>query len=620
MTVCLGLAGCEAVSRLFPWSSDAAGYWLPLTVELRLDPSVTEAALDYIDACHQGQRLSIGDPLRESFKREIGMVFERVHVVAPAGSGDQVPPGSGRAHDADGVVEIALGLKELDLFIAGQGTRTYTATVTLGAIATYVDPNGEVVYSKKLRTERQGTVSTEEGRCEVRGLAAVAAEAAAILAQGFRKHLGTSTKIREAAQAKAAGSTPTAGAVLNQPSNGVVQGPAAISFRAMVQDSNANELLESGERISVEVEVTNAGPGLAKDVVVRLNGSPALAQGLPSSIPVGDLQPGQSKRAAAIGQIPLVVAAQEAELTVAVETVSAISSQLDQKRFLIRMQPREADGHAGAQARDVDRIPEPNGPMQPGAIGVVVGIGRFRDAHVPGIPFATHDAEVMAGYFRAVMGVPPDRIRLATNEYALKEDLAEIFEEWLPQEARPGGTVYIFIASRAAVNPSTGAVSLLPYEADPAASLHLFSLRRLYDALARLPIERAVLFLDLSLSEDSAVEGNGKQASWSTVPPALRGGKLIRMIGVNGAPEPHQYEQGGHGLFTYALLKGLGGAADADRNGIIEVGEMCEFLRMEFQRVAKDREHPLQAPVCLPPLRHHEKVAKIQLGRVKIDR
>src|SRR3989442_1244941 len=117
--------GCNEISsRWFTGAGASQGYWLPLTVGLQLDPSVTEAALAYTDSCRQPRTLPFGDRLTEALKRDIGMVFE--HVLA-----DAQPLGSRVATASDGVVEVVLGLKEVELFIHRQSTRSYPATVTL---------------------------------------------------------------------------------------------------------------------------------------------------------------------------------------------------------------------------------------------------------------------------------------------------------------------------------------------------------------------------------------------------------------------------------------------------------------------------------------------------------
>ncbi|MGH7166906.1 MAG: hypothetical protein ACREII_00090, partial [Nitrospiraceae bacterium] len=98
------LSGCSQMSsRWFGGGGDSQGYWLPLTVGLRLDPSVMEAGLDYTDSCLQPRTLPLGGRLTNALKRDFGMVFERV--VA-----DAQPLGSGVAAQSDGVVEVVLGL------------------------------------------------------------------------------------------------------------------------------------------------------------------------------------------------------------------------------------------------------------------------------------------------------------------------------------------------------------------------------------------------------------------------------------------------------------------------------------------------------------------------------
>ena len=52
----------------------------------------------------------------------------------------------------------------------------------------------------------------------------------------------------------------------------------------------------------------------------------------------------------------------------------------------------------------------------------------------------------------------------------------------------------------------------------------------------------------------------------------------------------------GHGIFTYYLLQGLGGSADLNKDGIVTVQELYEFI--EQQVTAKSRsvggnQHPV---------------------------
>ncbi|HJU03777.1 MAG TPA: hypothetical protein VJ692_01405, partial [Nitrospiraceae bacterium] len=491
-------------SQMFGRSSDSDGYWLPLSVALRLDSTVTEAAVPYTDACRQPQTLPIGDRLRDALKREIGSVFERVTIASVQDTSSPRP--------FDGVVDVNLGLQETDLFIPRQATKSYPVTVRLGASLVYTDSKGVALYTKHLRTEAHGTVDTEAQQCDVHGLPAIAHQAATTLAQGLKKHLGTSTKVREAALATAerrhlaaspgsgSSATPEAPAATRQKPD--VE--TALTFRVMLKDENQDGVVQGGEVIVLEIEVMNSGADAINDVMLSLDGTAALVEQFAKADSIGTVQPGETKRLTLQGTAPNLERLTEAELIVSIEH-RAFARQANQKKFQVALEPKPP---AMETADDVDRIPERvPGYLRQKAVGIAVGIGTFRNRDVPGVQFAARDAEVMAEYFRTVSGIPAARVRLATDDHALKDDLIELFEGWLPAQTVQNDMVFIFFAGRGIINPVTGAVSLIPYEADPASATRLYSLRRLYEALARLPIQRAVLLMDLTFEAPPPSDG-----------------------------------------------------------------------------------------------------------------
>jgi hypothetical protein len=78
--VVAGLCAVTLTHCSFFSSRDGAytGYYLPLTVHLRSDPSIAGAQLTYQDACGQAQSFPIATPLQELLKRKTGRVFEKV--------------------------------------------------------------------------------------------------------------------------------------------------------------------------------------------------------------------------------------------------------------------------------------------------------------------------------------------------------------------------------------------------------------------------------------------------------------------------------------------------------------------------------------------------------------
>ena len=143
MAVILVSSGCQYFSARHV----STNYNLPLKVLLRLDPSIGGAVLDYHDACAQPVSLPIHEPLAAELKKRMAQVFEGV-VVQPEPSSEAI----------DGVVDVALGLRRVDMFVARKANKSYPATVTIGLDVAYTDSQGTVLHSKKLQSVTTGEV------------------------------------------------------------------------------------------------------------------------------------------------------------------------------------------------------------------------------------------------------------------------------------------------------------------------------------------------------------------------------------------------------------------------------------------------------------------------------
>src|SRR5262245_14534533 len=52
---------------------------------------------------------------------------------------------------------------------------------------------------------------------------------------------------------------------------------------------------------------------------------------------------------------------------------------------------------------------------------------------------------------------------------------------------------------------------------------------------------------------------------------------------------------GGHGCFTWFLLEGLRGRADRDKDGVVRVGELVDFLAETVPKATQSLQHPRSA-------------------------
>lgn len=582
----MALTSCSLFS-----SRDGAtiGYFLPLTVQLRSNPSITGAQLTYQDACGQIQSLPISAPLQEALRRKTGRVFEKVLTSDPRSS--SMP---------DGYVDAALGLNHVDLAIVRKANKRYPATVTLGLDFTYQAVDGAVLYSKKIQSIGRGEVDVTEASCEVKGLDTIAQEAIGLVTDGMANQLGTSSKIIDAAQVRKVDGPKAAPlqSVVAVPVPVPVNEPATVIFRAIVRNENRIQVLHSGEAIAIEVEVKNEGPGTARAIELSVTTAPLSIEGIPNVVSVGDLAPGDVKRMTLDGKVGTVKDTVQEELTLVLRAGSPSIRLPSAKKFLVAMKPGTAA--AVAPPVDVDQLSKRTSLLkQPKAVGIVIGVGQFRENSIARVKYAARDAETMATYLKSIGGIPSERVRTLVDTHALKSDLAEVFDEWLPELADPSTVVYVSVTGRGVVEPATGTVSMLLFDSTARSAARLYSLRRLQESLMRLPIHRAVVMLDLSLEL-----APGKEAPVVIIPvwdqESSGKEKIMWMIGNRSIQEAHSYDQGRHGLFTYQLLKGLGGAADLDKNGTIFTGELCTYTKGQVLKMAREQYGNEQEPLCLP--------------------
>ena len=221
------------------------------------------------------------------------------------------------------------------------------------------------------------------------------------------------------------------------PAPASVDGPATVIFRAIVRNENRDQVLHTGEAVAIEIEVKNEGPGTARAVELSVTATPLLIERIPSVVSVGDLQPGEVKRVTLDGKVGTVKDAVQAELTLILRAGSPSVQLPSAKKFLVAMKPESAT-EAVALPVDVDQLPKRTSILkQPKAVGIVIGVGRFRESGIARVKYAARDAEVMATYLKSIGGIPPERVRTLVDTHALKSDLVEVVGRVAARAGRP---------------------------------------------------------------------------------------------------------------------------------------------------------------------------------------
>jgi len=296
---------------------------------------------------------------------------------------------------------------------------------------------------------------------------------------------------------------------------------------------------------------------------------------------------------------------------VVIITAIDTSGQGSQKEFLVtRLEPpQQQPPDTRATSPEVAEGPGgPGGPGRPGrpkrgkVYAVVVGIGAFQDSRIPPLRFTVPDAQ---GFYDVLTdpnygGVPQDHVKLLLDEGATYQSIKSAIGSWLPKNAREDDTVIIYYSGHGA--PENNKTYWVTHNAN-IDDLYATALNNneISDMLDEIESKRILTFLDSCYSAATVNRSNQTRDVMVEIPwDQFMGEGKVTISASNGKQLSLELESYGHGVFTYYLLKGMQGEADGmagvERDGMIEVEELWNFVRSSVTDAAKKRGNT-QTPV-----------------------
>ena len=259
---------------------------------------------------------------------------------------------------------------------------------------------------------------------------------------------------------------------------------------------------------------------------------------------------------------------------------------------------------AVAVKSDVDELPARKAKSDKKAYAIVIGIERYRQKF-PNADFAAHDARIVTDYLTKVLGYPEENVITLLNERALKSDFEKYFGKWLANNVEAGSTVFVYYSGLGAPEPKSGSAYIVPYDGDPAFIDQTgYSLQNMYAALGRLPARKIVVALDACFSGAGgrSVLAKGARPLVMTLPDEQPlSANMQVMSAASGQQQSSGYEEKGHGLFTYFLLKGIKNEDVTAKDGSLEVGDLFDYLKPQVERIARKQFNNEQTPRLIQP-------------------
>ena len=244
---------------------------------------------------------------------------------------------------------------------------------------------------------------------------------------------------------------------------------------------------------------------------------------------------------------------------------------------------------------------------------VVIGTGQYESTEIPQLRYSVPDAEAVAEILIESAGFKKEHVLLLTDKTSKPPTLRNIkwaLGTFLARSAGKEDTVLIFFAGHGAPEVDPRGIEgdglakyLVPIDADPE---DLFStalpMDDIYTIFARIESERVVVFLDTCYSGAAGGRTFASKKRRGAAVDDLFLERLTRSKGrvIITASQPNEVSleltELGHGLFTYYLVQGLKGAADLNRDGIVSLQELYEYLEQQVSRKSRavgGNQHPV---------------------------
>jgi hypothetical protein len=230
-------------------------------------------------------------------------------------------------------------------------------------------------------------------------------------------------------------------------------------------------------------------------------------------------------------------------------------------------------------------------PVKPrDAVAIIIGIEKYR--RVPTADFANKDASVFYDYARRALGVKQENIKLLLDDKADAAEILVAFKNWLPTRVSKGKTdVYVFYSGHGLPSEDGNSLYFLPHEANrDLLDRTAIAQKELVDAIQRSSPKTVTMFIDSCYSGQSRTGETLLASARPIAVTAKQTSSFPSNFTVISASAPDQISSSSpelkHGIFSYYLMRGMEGEADANKDKQITVAEMQAYLTENVSRRA----------------------------------
>ncbi len=200
---------------------------------------------------------------------------------------------------------------------------------------------------------------------------------------------------------------------------------------------------------------------------------------------------------------------------------------------------------------------------------------------VAAVEYAQNDGQMFKKYCESLLGLPARNIHYV-EDATFNDFQAEL--DWLSKVGKAYGkdaNIIVYYAGHGIPDEQGNHAYLLPTDGIGDNVNTGYSLNRLYALLSELDAQKITVFLDACFSGSKRGEGMLASARGVAIKTKSESpkGNLIVFSAATSDETAYPFEENGHGLFTYFLLKKL-----KETSGRCSLGELSDYLTTQVTR------------------------------------
>ena len=231
----------------------------------------------------------------------------------------------------------------------------------------------------------------------------------------------------------------------------------------------------------------------------------------------------------------------------------------------------------------------------PSALALIIGVANYEKTPANAL-YADKDAQQFYDYATLKLGIPERNIRELVNNKADRVEIGLAIQDWIARSTKQGKTdIYIYFAGHGLASQDGKDMFLLPYDGSPRL-LKASGIRRkeLFENIKQANPRSVTVFLDTCYSgatrnEEMLITGRPIviKAKEQAIP---EGFTLFSAASNEQISRP--LEEAKHGMFSYFLMKGMEGDADANNDNQITARELHSYVEQNVVQQSSGSQTP----------------------------